>query len=202
MPVLGECSAAMHRSAGSRAPGATIQGDVGLTPDDIRRFAAELEPGTAALFLLFEHTWASELKQAVRNAGGVPVVQGFLTPEAVLLVGAELQAMVEAEATIELAEAVKGAALLDALMTLEEAALAADEALRVSDEVVSMANTIRAQAAAEAVRALIVADLLGDADAQEAAAVLVAAGVIDAEALAEAEQAVQAAQAEAAAADA
>ena len=57
-----------------------------------------------ARHLLFEHTWATGLKEAVRGVGGVPVVQGFLTPEAVMMVGAELRAVLEAEATIELAK--------------------------------------------------------------------------------------------------
>ncbi len=180
---------------GAAADQATDRG-LGLTAVDVRRAADELEPGTGALFLLIEHTWASGLKHAVRNAGGVPIVQGFLTPEAVMMVGAELRAIMDAETTIEIAEAVKGAAILDALITMEEAAEAADEALRVTSEVVDITNAIRAQAAAEAVRALIVAEMIEDAAAQEAAEVLVAAGLIETAALAEAEQVALAAQAE------
>jgi uncharacterized membrane protein len=169
---------------------------IGLSAEDVRHVAEQLEPGTGALFLLVEHSWATGLKYAVRNAGGVPLVQGFLTPEAIMMVGAELKAIVDAEATIELAEAVKGAALLDALITMEEAAEAAEEAMRVTDEVIDITNAIRAQAASEAVRALIVAELIEDAAAEEAAQVLVAAGLIEAAALAEAEQVALAAQAE------
>ncbi|HEX5166596.1 MAG TPA: hypothetical protein VFV93_14425 [Thermomicrobiales bacterium] len=159
---------------------------IGLTSEDVRHAAEALEPGTGALFLLIEHTWATGLKYAVRNAGGVPLVQGFLTPEAIMMVGAELRAIVDAEVTIELAEAVKGAAILDALITMEAAAEAAEDAMRVADEVIDITDAIRAQAAAEAVRALIVAELIEDAAAEEAAAVLVAAGLIEAAALAEA----------------
>jgi hypothetical protein len=112
------------------------------------------------------------------------------------MVGAELRAIVEAETTIELAEAVKGAAILDALITMEEAADAAEEAMRVTNDVIDLTDAIRAQAAAEAVRALIVAELIEDAAAQEAAEVLVAAGLIEAAALAEAEQVALAAEAE------
>jgi uncharacterized membrane protein len=184
-----------QRSNGSDPNGASDRG-IGLTSEDVRRAADALEPGNGALFLLIEHTWATGLKHAVRNAGGVPVVQGFLTPEAVLMVGAELSAIMDAEATIELAEAVKGAAMLDALITMEAAADAPEEALRVTNEVVDITNAIRAQAAAEAIRALIVADMIEDAAAQEAAEVLVAAGLIEMAALAEAEQVAQAAQAE------
>jgi hypothetical protein len=169
---------------------------IGLTPDDIGRAVDALEPGTAALYLLIEHTWATGLKHAVRNTGGVPLMQGFLTPEAVMLVGAELEAIMEAEATIELAEAVKGAAILDALITIEVADAAAEAAVEEAVATVAVADAVRAQAAAEAVRALIVAELIEAAAAEEAAEVLVAAGLIEAAALEAATEAAAAAQAE------
>ena len=77
----------------------------------------KIPAGTSALVLLIEHLWARELKGAVRGAGGIPIIQGFLTPEALLMVGAELRAVVEAEDTIALAQAVQGAAILSALAT-------------------------------------------------------------------------------------
>ena len=49
------------------------------------------------------------------------MMQGFLTPEALLMVGQELEAMAEAEAAIEVAETIKGAAMFDALITVAEA---------------------------------------------------------------------------------
>jgi hypothetical protein len=54
-----------------------------LTPGDIREAADALEPGTSAGFLIFEHIWARELKQAIAETDGVPFAEGFLTPEAV-----------------------------------------------------------------------------------------------------------------------
>ena len=68
----------------------------GLSQEQIEQFARDLEPGHSAGVMLIEHVWARELKQAVREAGGVPLAEGFLTPEAVALVGAELLAMGEA----------------------------------------------------------------------------------------------------------
>ncbi len=59
----------------------------------------------SAGILLVEHAWARQLRTAVRATGGVPVAQGFLTPEAIMLVGGELQAMVSALETIERAHA-------------------------------------------------------------------------------------------------
>ncbi|KOT78631.1 DUF1269 domain-containing protein [Streptomyces rimosus] len=72
----------------SLAPGRAF----GLTPDDVRELADELEPGTTAGFLLFEHRWARKLRRAVREQGGVPVAEGFLTEEALAPIAAELLA--------------------------------------------------------------------------------------------------------------
>ncbi|GGX68743.1 DUF1269 domain-containing family protein [Streptomyces minutiscleroticus] len=78
----------------SLAPGRPF----GLGPEDIRELADALEPGTAAGFLLLEHRWAKELKDALRAQGGVPLAEGFLTAEALASVAAE---MLEATARLE-----------------------------------------------------------------------------------------------------
>ncbi|PSM40914.1 DUF1269 domain-containing family protein [Streptomyces dioscori] len=62
----------------------------GLAPDDILGLAGQLTPGTAAGFVLLEHTWARELRAAIRDAGGVPVAEGFLTEESLGLVVVEI----------------------------------------------------------------------------------------------------------------
>lgn len=66
----------------------------GLGHEDALAVAAQLEPGQAAAFMLFEHVWARDLKAAVRDAGGVPLGEGFLTPEAIAGVAVELAAIV------------------------------------------------------------------------------------------------------------
>ena len=58
---------------------------------------------------------------AIRGAGGELIAQGFLTPEAALMVGQEVVAIAEAEATVELAAAISGAAMLDAAAAVAEA---------------------------------------------------------------------------------
>jgi hypothetical protein len=63
-----------------------------------------LEPGHSAGFLMIEHVWARDLKRAIRDAGGVPIGEGFLTPEAVAEVALELAAMAEAVEELEQAE--------------------------------------------------------------------------------------------------
>jgi hypothetical protein len=88
---------------------------------DLQNIKDRIPPGNSALVLLSESQWALELKGAVRGGGGVPIVQGFLTPEALFMVGAELGAIVQAEDTIALARAVEGAAVLSALATVEAA---------------------------------------------------------------------------------
>ncbi|WP_306317408.1 MULTISPECIES: DUF1269 domain-containing protein [unclassified Streptomyces] len=64
----------------------------GLTTNEIRETADSLVPGTSAAYILLEHVWATYLRRAVRDAGGVPVAEGFLTEEALRPVLAELAA--------------------------------------------------------------------------------------------------------------
>jgi uncharacterized membrane protein len=73
----------------------------GLSEDQIRSMADAMDPGHSAGFLLVEHVWARDFKRAVRDAGGVPIGEGFLTPEAIASVAAELVGMAEAHDEIE-----------------------------------------------------------------------------------------------------
>ncbi len=67
----------------------------GLSRGQIEGIAATLPAGHSAGILLVEHVWARQFKNAVRDAGGTPLGEGFLTPEAVGFVAAELVAMSE-----------------------------------------------------------------------------------------------------------
>jgi len=172
----------------SEALGATLAAQAiavddafGLGIGDLQNIKDQLPAGNSALVLLIEHLWARELKGAVCGAGGITIVQGFLTPEALLMVGAELRAVVEAEDTIALAQAVQGAAILSALATVE------------------VAEEIQLAAVAETARVLIAAGLIEDAAAQDVIETLVAADLIKQEALAEAKAAVEQANGEIAA---
>ena len=173
---------------------AVAEKDYGLTWSDVEDIAAQLEPGTAVAVMLFEHTWATGFSDAVRQAGGRMLAQGFLTPEAMFMVGAELQAIVDARETIELAQAAEAVALLDALETVLEAEIIEQAAIEEAAEVVMAAEAVKAAAAADAVRALIVADVIEEAAAERALNALVAANLIEAASLEAAEDA--AAQAE------
>jgi uncharacterized membrane protein len=77
-------------SGGEPAP---MDQPFGLGRAQVEALAAQLEPGQAAAFMLFEHVWARDLKAAIRGAGGVPIGEGFLTPEALAEVAVELVAM-------------------------------------------------------------------------------------------------------------
>jgi uncharacterized membrane protein len=163
----------------SEALGATLAAQAiaddafGFGIGDLQNVKDKIPPGNAALVLLIEHQWALELKGAVRGAGGVPIVQGFLTPEALFMVGAELRAVVEAENTIAVAQAVEGAAVLSALATVEAAEM------------------VQQAAVAETARVLIAAGLIEEAAIDDVINTLVAADLIKQEALAEAKTAVE-----------
>lgn len=75
--------------------GADAGNAFGLTRGQIEGIAASLPVGHAAGMLLVEHVWARDFKAAVRDAGGVPLGEGFLTPETVALVAGELIAMAD-----------------------------------------------------------------------------------------------------------
>jgi hypothetical protein len=77
----------------------------GLAQGEIQEIAASLAPGSSAGFLLIEHVWARDLKRALRDVGGFPLGEGFLTPEAIAAVAAELVAMSEALEELEAEEA-------------------------------------------------------------------------------------------------
>lgn len=76
----------------------------GLGRAEVLALAGTLAPGQAAAFMLFEHVWARELKAAIRDAGGVPLGEGFLTPEAIAAVAPELAAMAAELEALQAAE--------------------------------------------------------------------------------------------------
>jgi uncharacterized membrane protein len=88
--------------------GSTEGSAFGLSQSEIHDMAASLRPGTSAGFVLIEHVWARDLKNAIRDAGGFPLGEGFLTPEALAEVAIELVAMSEAVEELEAEEAGAG----------------------------------------------------------------------------------------------
>jgi DNA-binding NarL/FixJ family response regulator len=152
---------------GGPAGSAPADGAAAFDPADARALADSLQPGTALAFLLVEHHWAAPLFDAIAETGGMLVGEGFLTPEAGLVVGAEVAVMEEASQVIAQAQADEADALLAAVAARAEAA-----------EAVADSERIQAAAAADAVRALIAAGLVEEAAAHEAVTALTAAGLI------------------------
>ena len=142
---------------------AAVEQSYGLGLGDIQAVAEGIRPGSAAGLLVIEHTWATDFGEALRQAGGKLAAQGFLTRQAVMKVGEELEALAEAEVAIELSEAIQ-----------EEAAYEAAEAVVLSE-------AIQAEAARQAAQALVAARLIEEAALEEAAHVVSAA--LDIEAL-------------------
>ena len=166
---------------------ALAEAEYGLTMGDIQALADGIEPGQAAAMLLVEHVWAIDFRDALRDTGGRMVAQGFLTPEVLMMVGREIEAVAEAEAAIEMAHAVKGAAILDALVTVAETEAIKEAAVEDAAATVVAAEIVKTAAVADAVRTLIVAGMIEDAAAEEVIATLLAAGLLDAAAVDQAE---------------
>jgi hypothetical protein len=67
---------------------------VGLSRAHLEELIRKAPPEVAIGLLLIEHVWARDLKRAIRDAGGVPLAEGFLSAEALAEIGVELEAMV------------------------------------------------------------------------------------------------------------
>jgi hypothetical protein len=63
-----------------------------FAPEDIEQVAANLPNNSTAGLLLFEHTWAIGLKEAIKNAGGVAVAGGFVAPDVLQELEKDLEA--------------------------------------------------------------------------------------------------------------
>ncbi|HEX6038678.1 DUF6325 family protein [Longimicrobium sp.] len=140
----------------------------GLSPAQLLETLGAIPPGGGGALVLFEHAWAARLAHVVREEGGRMLAHGILTREAMRQAGAELRVLAEAEAVMEVADAVRSAGLLDAL------AYASDEA-----EASDLAASLPSALAAQTLRALIVARLIDDAEAEPALMELIDAGLID-----------------------
>jgi hypothetical protein len=151
-----------------------LAGTVGFALEDLRRLTDEIGPGDHAAVLLVEHLWAARVRDAVHEAGGRLIGQGFLTPEVVMIIGSELRARAEAEAAIELAEAARGAALVDALAAFASGRdVTTAERTRAAAQVVQVLvrdGYVHESEAAGAIDALATAGLLESAIVQAAVA--------------------------------
>ena len=150
---------------GARHPAEAFAHTAGFALEDLRRLTDEIGPGDHAAAVLVEHVWAGRLREAILDAGGRLLGQGFLTPEVVMVVGAALQARADAEAALELAQAARGAALVEALE-----AFGADDRGTLED---------RSRGAVQVVRTLVEKGFIHEPEAEAAIDALVTEGLIE-----------------------
>ena len=108
---------------------AVAERDAGLSVDRMQELADSIPAGSAAAILVIEHHWAASLRDAIVDAGGRTLMQAMIAPDALVLVGDELRAKMEAEDAIEAAEEVKLAAAIEIAQTLVEAELIEEAAI-------------------------------------------------------------------------
>ncbi len=75
---------------GAEAGAKFSEHDRGLTRQEIERTADEIPNNSSALLMIVEHLWAKKIKESLVNADGIMLVQGMLTPELVMDIGAAL----------------------------------------------------------------------------------------------------------------
>jgi Family of unknown function (DUF6325) len=63
-----------------------------LAPEDIEQVARDIPNNCSAALLLFEHTWAIGLRDAIRNADGIALAGGLVAPDVLKMVEEELEA--------------------------------------------------------------------------------------------------------------
>ncbi|HNL86656.1 MAG TPA: DUF1269 domain-containing protein, partial [Methanoregulaceae archaeon] len=78
--------------AGAKA----MEKEFGLNQQQIREVARSIPNGTAAGFLLVEHLWAKKFKEIALAQDGVLLANGFITPDSLIALGAELAEGVKA----------------------------------------------------------------------------------------------------------
>lgn len=161
-----------------------VEDSLGLSARDVHSLAEAIEPGEAALVLLVEHVWAGKLRAAIHESGGRMAMQALLTKDALALIGEELRAIVEAERTIELAEGIRGAAMLDALMAVSEAEEAETEAADLAAaDLAAYEDVLKNQVTAEVLRALAASGVVDPSEVTRALDSLIQAGLLDDNAL-------------------
>lgn len=65
-------------------------GIFGLSTDDIDEIADRIPRGRSVTFILLEHLWAIGLKEAIRNADGAVIAQGWITPATLIAMGEKM----------------------------------------------------------------------------------------------------------------
>jgi uncharacterized membrane protein len=115
--------------------------EFGVSESEVQGLADQLPDGSSAIFVIFEHLWARDLKASMLRAGGYVRAQGFLDPATLQTATNELAIVLEAVEKAEVATMEKMAEIMGDAKAQEDAA-------RVAAAVaIAEATAIKAQAA-------------------------------------------------------
>jgi hypothetical protein len=128
-----------------------------MEPGEINELAYQIPEGSSAIVVLFEHAWARRLHEATVQAGGLMLAQGMIDPNGLALFQSELEAIQEASAVVEAAQAVEAEAVLEAA------------------EAVALSEAVKEAAARDAAQALVAAKMIEEAAIEDARQVMLAA---------------------------
>jgi uncharacterized membrane protein len=122
--------------------------EFGLSDSDLQEVAAQVPNGTSAIFVIFEHVWARDVKEALQKAGGQVRASGMINPTTLETSRDALDTVLEA---INRAEA----SAMDELVDVKVGAEADAETARVeSAEAISVAQAEAEAARLEAIEAV------------------------------------------------
>ena len=92
--IIGALLGFDFENADEQAASSSVAGcNSGLSREQTKAIGAQVRSGQSAVFLLVEHLWAKRFMAVTRDAGAIPLGEGFLTPEAIAAVGRELEAI-------------------------------------------------------------------------------------------------------------
>ncbi len=131
----------------------------GMSTADVQEITDNLALDEAAGFFLIEHIWTPDFLDAVTQAGGQMIAQGFLSQQALSMVEGEIESQVEALDSVTKSEEVQRKSAMDALVSAatsraiqEETSLRAAEMLVEEEIIEGEAMDDAARIMAEAMR--------------------------------------------------
>jgi uncharacterized membrane protein len=165
--------------------------EFGVNEAEIQGLAEQLPNGTSAIFIIFEHLWARDVKAAILRAGGYIRAQGFMDPASLQTATNELATVLEAVEKAEVATMEKMAEIMGDAKAQEDAArVAAAVAIAEATAIKAQAADALAQAEIteeEANRMVADAEARADAARQHAADVTAETAAMEDDAFAQAE---------------
>lgn len=123
----------------------------GFSDSRLQTFADQLPAGSAAVFIIFEHVWARQVKEIIAENGGNLRAQGFIDPQSLKVAANELAAVIAAVNKSE-------SAIMQEMVTAQKTAEAKEEeALQKAAAAEEKARSTEAAAAATMAAAMAMA---------------------------------------------